>query len=109
MESILHGIRVLDFGCYLAGPFCAALLGNLGAEAIRIDKVAGSEDRFIMPVGGADGEIFLRVNRNKRSLTLNLSAPQGRKIVRRLVARSDVFVANMPPATLKSAGLDYDT
>ena len=68
MSGVLDGIRVLDFGRYIAGPFCAALLGDLGAEVIRIERLGGGEDRFFIPVGaGPDGggAMFLAMNRNK--------------------------------------------
>ena len=73
-KSILEGYRVLDFGRYIAGPFCGALLSDFGAEVIRIERVDGSEDRFTTPVAedGA-GSMFLQMNRNKLGLTLNLS------------------------------------
>jgi formyl-CoA transferase len=106
--SVLSGIRVLDFGRYIAGPYCAALLADFGADVIRIDRVGGSEDRFIMPVTeGGEGAFFLQANRNKRSLSLDLESAQGREVVRRLVSTADVVVANMPPRTLASLGLDY--
>src|SRR5262249_52485040 len=67
--TIFRGIRVLDFGRYVAGPWCAALLGDLGAEVIRIEKRGGSEDRFVGPVAdGGEGALFLQVNRNKKSI-----------------------------------------
>ena len=108
--AVLKGIRVLDFGRFIAGPYCAALLADLGAEVIRIERVEGGEDRFLMPVAddGA-GALFLSMNRNKRSLTLDPGSPEGRAIVARLVARSDVVVANLPPDVLKSLGLDLDS
>ena len=110
MHQVLAGVRVLDFGRYIAGPFCAALLGDLGAEVIRVEKVRGSEDRFIAPVTPTgEGGMFLQMNRNKRSLTLNPMKPAGREIVRRLVATADVVVANLPPATLKAMALDLDS
>lgn len=110
MHQVLAGVRVLDFGRYIAGPFCAALLGDLGAEVIRVEKVRGSEDRFIAPVTPTgEGGMFLQMNRNKRSLTLNPMKPAGREIVRRLVATADVVVANLPPATLRAMGLDLDS
>ena len=109
-RAVLDGVRVLDFGRYIAGPFCAALLGDLGAEVIRIERVGGGEDRWNTPVAtGGEGAGFLQWARGKRSLTLNPVAPKGREIVRRLVARSDVVVANLPPSTLVSMGLDYAT
>ncbi len=110
MHQVLAGVRVLDFGRYIAGPFCAALLGDLGADVIRIEKVRGSEDRFIAPVTPTgEGGMFLQMNRNKRSMTLNPMKPDGREIVRKLVATADVVVANLPPATLEAMGLDLES
>ena len=110
MSKVLQGIRVLDFGRYIAGPFCATLLGDMGAEVIRIEKVDGSEDRFLSPVTEqGDGALFMQMGRNKLSMTLNPMKPEGREIVRRLVATADVVVANLPPDTLGAMGLDYDS
>ena len=110
MSSVLAGIRVLDFGRYIAGPYCAAVLGDFGAEVIRIDRLGGGEDRFVMPVGtSGGGAVFLQSNRNKRSIALDIDKPQGREVVRRLVRSADVVVVNMPPQTLLDLGLDYDT
>ena len=108
MSEVLKGIRVLDFGRYIAGPFCATLLGDLGADVIRIEKVDGSEDRFLSPIteDGA-GALFMQLARNKQSLTLNPMKPEGREIVKKLVATADVVVANLPPDTLEALGLDY--
>lgn len=108
--QVLAGIRVLDVGRYIAGPFCAALLGDLGAEVIRVERVDGGEDRFVSPVTpNGDGALYMQVNRNKRSLALDLSTPEGLAVLRRQVALSDVVVANMPPQTLRKLGLDYDS
>lgn len=110
MGKVLEGIRVLDFGRYIAGPFCASLLADLGAEVIRIEKVKGSEDRFLSPVTDqGDGALFMQTARNKLGLTLNPMTPEGREIVRKLVASADVVVANLPPDTLAQMGLDYDS
>ena len=110
MHQVLAGVRVLDFGRYIAGPFCAALLGDLGADVIRIEKVRGSEDRFIAPVTPTgEGGMFLQMNRNKRCMTLNPMKPAGRRIVRKLVATADVVVANLPPATLEAMRLDLES
>lgn len=109
MPDPLRGIRVLDFGRFIAGPFCAALLADLGADVIRVEKVRGGEDRFLVPVTEAgDGAFYLQVNRGKRGMTLNPRAPEGRHVLRRLVATADVVVANLPDAALKTLGLDYD-
>ena len=108
--GLLKGIRVLDFGRFIAGPYCAALLGDHGADVIRIERVEGGEDRYIPHVADTgEGGLYLQVNRNKRCLTLDLASPAGREIVRKLIKTADVVVANLPPATLKHLGLDYDT
>ena len=110
MSKVLEGIRVLDFGRYIAGPYCATLLADLGADVIRIEKVDGSEDRFVSPVTETgDGAMFLQLGRNKRGLTLNPMKPEGREIVKKLVASADVVVANLPPDTLNAMGLDYES
>ena len=108
MTAILTGVRVLDFGRYVAGPYCATLLGYLGADVIRIERREGGEDRFIAPItAGGEGAVLFQTGCNKRSLTLDLSKPASRDIVHRLVAGADVVVANLPPAALAAAGLDY--
>lgn len=108
MGGVLDGIRVLDFGRYIAGPYCATLLGDMGAEVIRIERVDGSEDRFISPITeSGEGPLFMQVGRNKLGLTLNPMKPEGREIVKKLVATADVVVANLPDETLEQMGLDY--
>ncbi|TXL69815.1 CoA transferase [Vineibacter terrae] len=110
MAGVLEGIRVLDFGRYIAGPYCGALLGDLGAEVIRIEKLDGSEDRWMTPVvPDKEGVTFLQMNRNKLGITLNPTKPAGREVVARLVKTADVVVANLPVDTLKDMGLDYET
>ena len=114
MTPLLQGTRVLDFGRYIAGPYCAALLAEYGADVIRIEKREGSEDRFPAPVGGLDGQpqvgaLFLQMNRNKRGMTLDPASPGGREVVARLVRSADVVIANLPAATLLAMGLDYAT
>ena len=109
MTHLLNGIRVLDFGRYIAGPYCGALLAEYGADVIRIEKRDGSEDRFPAQVGGGVGALFLQMNRNKRCLTLDPASPAGREVVARLVRSADVVIANLPEATLIAMGLDYAT
>jgi len=107
---VLEGIKVLDLGRFIAGPFCAALLADYGADVIRVDRVGGSEDRFIVPVSGhGEGALFLQVNRNKRSISLDIDSPEGKEVLHKLVRKSDVVVANMPPRTMQSLGLDYES
>lgn len=110
MPGVLDGIRVLDFGRYIAGPFCGTMLGDLGAEVIRIEKLEGSEDRWVTPVAdGGEGAMFLQMGRNKLSLTLNPMKPAGREIVKKLVQNADVVIANLPYEDLQKMGIDYDT
>ncbi|MBW3098178.1 CaiB/BaiF CoA transferase family protein [Pseudohoeflea coraliihabitans] len=106
----LAGIRVLDLGRYIAAPYCAALLADQGAEVIRIETPDGAPDRNVMPIGVEDrGALYLQVNRNKKSLALDIASEVGRAAFEKLVAQSDVVIVNLPPAALKRARLDYDT
>ncbi|HWE52935.1 MAG TPA: CoA transferase [Bryobacteraceae bacterium] len=106
----LAGIRVIDFGRFIAGPYCGMLLADMGADVIRIDRRQGSEDRYTGPVTeGGEGGGFLSLNRNKRSLTLDTSKPESAGIVQRLVAGADVVVANLPVAVMKKMRIDYDS
>jgi crotonobetainyl-CoA:carnitine CoA-transferase CaiB-like acyl-CoA transferase len=115
MTRPLEGIRVIDFGRYIAGPYCAALLADFGAEVIRVEKRDGREDRTLISLGeSAEGEpregaMFLQMNRNKKSLTLDPASEKGREVMRRLILQSDVVIANLPGQTLKAMGLDYDS
>ncbi|MBL9070952.1 MAG: CoA transferase [Sphingopyxis sp.] len=106
----LTGIRVLDFGRYIAGPYLGALFADYGADVIRIEAPEGNEDRFSVPVvPDGSGAMFLQMNRGKRGLTLKPGSPEGREIVRRLVCTADVVIANMPDDALEKLGLDYPT
>src|SRR2546427_7031798 len=110
LDGVLAGPRVLDFGRYIAGPYCAALLADLGADVIRIERCGGGEDRWVAPVaGGGAGALYLVMNRNKRAMTLDPACPEGREIVQKLVARADVVVANLPPEVLKTLALDLES
>ena len=109
-EGVLAGIRVLDFGRYIAGPYCAALLADLGADVVRIERRGGGEDRWVAPVSeDGSGAMYLVMNRNKRAMTLDPACPEGREIVRKLVAGADVVVANLPPEVLRSLSLDLES
>ncbi len=107
-QQVLAGVRVLDFGRYIAAPWCSAILADMGADVIRIEKREGGEDRWVqavVPEGVGAG--FLQCNRNKRCITLDPGTPEGREIVAKLVASADIVVANMPEAVLREQGLDY--
>jgi len=109
--GVLDGIRVLDFGRYIAGPLCSSLLGDLGAEVIRIERVGGGEDRLTAPLGDDTdaGAGYHAFNRNKKGLTLDPGSPRGREIVRRLVKTADIVVVNMPIDAITKIGLDYES
>lgn len=106
--AVLDGVRVLDYGRFIAAPWCSAILADMGADVIRVEKRDGGEDRWVQSVTeGGEGGTFLQCNRNKRSLTLDSTTPEGAEITRSLVARSDVVIANMPVAAMRASGLDY--
>jgi crotonobetainyl-CoA:carnitine CoA-transferase CaiB-like acyl-CoA transferase len=110
MSNLLDGIRVLDFGRYIAGPYCAALLADLGADVIRIERIGGGEDRWVAPINDDGvGAMYVVMNRNKRGMTLDPSCADGREIVKKLVATADVVVANLPPEVLRSLSLDLES
>jgi len=106
----LQGIRVLDFSRYEQGPLCSLMLGDMGAEVIKVERLGtGAEERGF-PVGGIEGgnTYFLAINRNKRSLTLNLKHPRGREIINRMIPTCDVLLENFRPGTMEKLGLGYE-
>jgi crotonobetainyl-CoA:carnitine CoA-transferase CaiB-like acyl-CoA transferase len=108
--TVLEGVRVLDFGRFIAGPWCGAILADLGADVIRVERLEGGEDRWVTPItDDGIGPMYLQCNRGKRCLTLNPVKPAGREVVARLVATADVVIANLPPETLVAMGLDDAT
>lgn len=107
--TVLSGIRVLDFSRYIAGPYCASILADLGADVIRIEPVAGGEDRLLVPVTEeGQGALFLQMNRNKRSLAIDMASKEVQPVLSRLIATADVVVTNMPVDALKRQGLDRE-
>jgi len=106
--GVLDGIRVIDLGRYIAGPYCATLLADLGAEVVRVEKVGGGEDRFIAPVApDGTGATFLNVGRGKLGITLDPRSEEGAEVLRRLIASADAVVVNLPRKGLERLGLDY--
>ncbi len=106
----LDGIRVIDFTRVLAGPYCTMMLGDLGAEVIKIEQ-PGSGDgtrQWGPPWVGEESAYFLSTNRNKKSMTLNLKHKEGQRLVRQLIASADVLVENFRPGTTAKLGLDYE-
>ncbi len=110
MTAILDGIRVLDFGRWIAGPYCAHVLASLGADVVRMERLEGEDDRWLMPVTEhGEGAQYLQCNGGKRSLAMAMTSPEGREASRRMIARADVVVANYSPKALLHFGLDYAT
>ena len=110
MVGVLDGVRVLDYGRFIAAPWCSALLADMGADVLRVEKREGGEDRWVQSVtAGGEGGTFLQCNRNKRSLTLDSTTPEGAEVTRRLVERSDIVIANMPLKGMRASRLDYDS
>ena len=108
MAQVLKGIRVLDFGRFIAAPWCSAILGDMGADVVRVEKREGGEDRWVQPIAtSGEGATFLQCNRNKRSVTLDSTTAEGATITRQLVATADVVIANMPDQAMRANGLDY--
>lgn len=109
--DMLSGVRVLDLTTSVAGPYGAMLLGDLGADIIKIERPGTGDDARAWGPPFLDGESlwFLSVNRNKRSVTLNLNEADGQAILRDLVSRCDVVIVNQLPRVLKKLGLDADS
>src|ERR1043166_4313955 len=106
----LEGIRVVDCARVLAGPFCAMLLSDLGADVIKVeDTGSGDESRTWPPHKDGESAAFLVINRNKRDMTLDLKQPEGVEILKRLAGRADVLIENFRTGTMESFGLGYDT
>ena len=112
MATLLDGIRVVELTEALAGPYCAMLLGDFGADVIKVERPGvGDQSRtWGPPFVATESAYFLATNRNKRSITLDYDQPQGGEILRRLLARADIFVCNQPSMTsLKRRGIDPET
>ena len=109
-EGALDGVKVLDCTQILAGPFCTMMLGDMGADVIKVEKPSGGDDtrRMGPPFVGDTAAAFLMVNRNKRSLALDLKSPDGIAVFHRLVEWADVLVENLRPGAMIKLGLGYD-
>jgi formyl-CoA transferase len=107
----LNGVRVLDFTRILAGPFCTMLLGDYGADVIKIERPGTGDDtrQWGPPFAGEHSAYYLSVNRNKRSLTLNLQSAEGQALARALALQSDIVIENFKVGQMKAYGLDYET
>lgn len=108
-SPILQGIRVLDLSRFIAGPHCAMILGDMGADVIKIEKSgAGDDSRHLPPFQGGESFYAMALNRNKRSITLNFRNPAAQEVLRRLVAEADVLVENFRPGTMEAMGCGWE-
>lgn len=105
----LEGIKVLDAASMMAGPYAATLLGDLGADVIKLEPPGGDETRHIGPRNETDSGVYVGVNRNKRSIVADLRTDEGQTILDALVDWADVLVENMRPRAKQALGLDWDT
>jgi crotonobetainyl-CoA:carnitine CoA-transferase CaiB-like acyl-CoA transferase len=112
LMGVLSGYRILDCSIAMAGPFAAQRLGDLGAEVIKVEPVTGEWQRHVS-AGGAKGNVinvsFLSLNRNKKSLAINLKSEEGLSVLKDLVGTADVFLQNYRPGVAKRLGVDYET
>ena len=111
MNTLLHGVTVLDFSEYIAGPYCGFLLADMGARVIKIEPPDGAEERRMGSLRRYRGNtrMSLAMNRGKESLSVDLQQPEGREIVYKLVEKADVVLQNFVPGAAEKLGIDYDT
>ncbi|MBS7525883.1 CoA transferase [Fusibacter paucivorans] len=109
MDLSLSGLKVLDMTRVLAGPYCTMVLADLGADVIKIEApVKGDDSRQFGPYVNGESAYFMSINRNKRSMTLNLKSPSGKALFLELIQQFDVVVENFRPGTMEKLGLGYD-
>jgi crotonobetainyl-CoA:carnitine CoA-transferase CaiB-like acyl-CoA transferase len=107
-EGALAGIRVVEVGNFMAAPFCTLQLADLGADVVKVENPDGGDlVRTTAPFLDGESSSFIRLNRNKRSLALDLKAPRGKEVLRTLARRADVLVENLRPGTMRELELDY--
>src|SRR6266403_2168723 len=112
MSMVLDGIRVVELAEALAGPYCAMLLGDLGADVIKVERIgAGDQSRgWGPPFVGTESAYYLGANRNKRSLTLNCNHRRGTEALQKLLATADIFIVNQPSlASLQKRSIYSDS
>ena len=108
-DGIFSGVRVLEFGLFVAGPYAGELLAHGGADVIKIEPVSGDATRWNSAIVHGEGRHYIIKARGKRGVPINLRHPESLAIVRRLALRSDVIISNMRPGALKRLGLDYES
>lgn len=109
MPLPLEGVRVLDLTNVMAGPYCSMVLGDLGAEVVKLESLEGDSTRNFEPKVNHESYCFAVLNRNKKSISVDLKSAQGKDIVMRLAARSDIVLENFRPGVVKKLGIDYES
>ncbi|UCH01377.1 MAG: CoA transferase, partial [Candidatus Bathyarchaeota archaeon] len=111
MHQVLEGIKVLDLTRYLAGPYCSMILADLGAEVIKVERpeTGDGSRQWGPPFISGESAYFLSVNRNKKSITLNLRSDKGRAILYRMASTFDILIENFRPGIVQKLGIDYAT
>ncbi len=108
-DTILNGIKVIDLSRFLAGPYCTMLLADMGAEVIKVEGAGGDETRIIGPaMSKEDPALFSSLNRNKKSICLDVVLPKGLELLYKLVGNADVFIENYVPGTTRELKIDYE-
>src|SRR5574337_100789 len=107
----LEGLRILDLSRVLAGPYCTMLLGDMGAEVLKVEEPKKGDDTRAWgpPFVNGESAYFFCINRNKKSITLDLKAERGKEVLKALAAKCDVLMENYKPGTMDRLGLGYDT
>ena len=108
MTQPLAGIKVLDLSRFIAGPYCGLLLGDLGADVVKVEKTAGEETRALHPRVGDESLSTMVFNRNKRGITINYRHPEGQALLRDLAKEADVLIENFRPGTMEQMGCGWD-
>jgi crotonobetainyl-CoA:carnitine CoA-transferase CaiB-like acyl-CoA transferase len=110
MSGALDGLKVIDMSRYIAGPFCGQLLGDLGADVVKVERIDGGEEgRRVGEAIAGDTFFFLSANRNKRGLAVDFRDPESQALLADLVAQADILVENFRPGTLEAMGMDWDS
>ncbi|MFG3594702.1 CaiB/BaiF CoA transferase family protein [Bradyrhizobium sp. RDI18] len=109
MPLPLDGMRVLDLTNIMAGPYCAMVLGDLGAEVIKVESPEGDSTRTFEPHVNGESYCFAVLNRNKKSISVDMKAPEGRDILTRIAAQSDIVIESFRPGVVKRLGIDYES
>jgi crotonobetainyl-CoA:carnitine CoA-transferase CaiB-like acyl-CoA transferase len=104
----LEGLKVIDLSRVIAGPYCSMLLGDLGADIIKIEKPGGEGTRSLEPTAGGDSSFFMVFNRNKRGMTLNFRNEKGQETLRKLIAKADILLENFRPGTMEKMGCSWE-